>query len=259
MLTDFQKREIALLVSNSLDLAESKWEQHSVSLEESSFKALALDHAEQHPSKIPGHPIVGESKVDTFIALVADIRDASKHLLCAVSHKNAKVSMLQRVFYETNALLPALEKTTNFFQGNVTEYLGDGILSLFKVEEDEDGINKEHIYAAHNAAKSCMHETKKIVNTELANRYSLPALDMGIGMALSKGLVTLVGIPENMHPKVFGECVYRATKLSYGRNEIIVDQKLRSAWPKTKGGTIKFVDKGSKYSNVQGFSIEKNQ
>lgn len=202
----------------------------------------ALAKAEIMPSNIPGHDWVSDDRplVDTFIAAVVDMRDSSKHLLQAISQKDAKVSQLQRVFYETSALLPAMAQTLKYQQGQVTEYLGDGVLALFRVEPGEE---KNTIYKAHWASQDCIGEARTIVNKELARRYSLPPLDLGVGLSCSKAIVTLVGLDGDKHPKAIGECVYRAAKLSKGKNEVYVDAWLRQTWPRGNGGIWGFLEK----------------
>src|ERR1700733_9628453 len=140
MLRDAQKEEVTYLVNRGLDKAERIWRWHGVALDEARAHVRADSEglakaAERVPSRIPGHKEVesGDEKVGMFIALVADMRDSSIHLNCAIA--SSKVSEMQRVFFETSALLPALEKTIQYEVGAVTEYLGDGILALFEVHE----------------------------------------------------------------------------------------------------------------------------
>ncbi|MBK8343897.1 MAG: hypothetical protein IPL12_11640 [Bacteroidetes bacterium] len=59
-------------------------------------------------------------------------------------------------------------------------------------------------------------------------------------MAFSRALITIVGNGDNLHPKAIGECVYRASKLAFGNNEIYIDDRLEKLWPTEKGGKIKF-------------------
>jgi hypothetical protein len=244
MLNEGQKIELAALVKLNLDRAETIWNKvgHEFAEAMAMDESMLLKKAETLPSMIPGHELVSDIRptVDQFIAFVADMRDSSKHLLNAISVKTAKVSQLQRVFYETSALLPALAKTVQYENGQVTEYLGDGVLALFLVNEED---RAKSIYDSYNATENCITETKKIVNAELDNRYSLPDLDIGVGLSFSKAIVTLVGLQNEKHPKVIGECVYRASKLSAGRNEIYIDNQLKALWPKKKDGVLKFVSK----------------
>ena len=209
-----------------------------------------MDSAE--PSKIPGHEIVrdGETVIDEFVAFVADMRDSSKHLMCAISPKNADVSGLQRVYYETSALLPALAYAVSKEEGSVTEYLGDGILALFRIDNNS---REQAIYASHRAAKNAIGDVRDLVNEALYERYRLPAVDIGVGLAVSKTIVTLVGLAPDKQPKAFGECVFRATKLSDGKNEVICDENMKAIWPSSKGGTLRFSRKSVK--NIDGYLI----
>ena len=56
-----------------------------------------------------------------------------------------------------------------------------------------------------------------------------------------------------MQPKVYGKCIYRATKLSGGVNEIRVDKQLRVSWPTSKGGTVRF--RAIAIDKVEGFVV----
>lgn len=256
MLTEDEEKQVRILVNDSLDKAEKHWRNGAHQLSESrSFGMESINKSmDAELSKIPGHSIVQDdiTVIDEFIAYVADMRDSSKHLMCEISSKHAKVSRLQRVFYETSALLPALALTISFEEGNVTEYLGDGVLALFKVDPDN---KSKAIYAAHEAAQNAIGQTRNIVNEMLYERYNLPSIDLGVGLAMSKTLVTLVGLEGDKHPKAFGECVFRATKLSGGRNQIITDKMVRGAWPQAKGGVLTFRQKTVK--DVDGYLIDR--
>lgn len=237
MLNDSQLNKLRLLVNKSLDIAETHWAKGGSRLVNEMAILKSRDFSE--PSEIPGHETVQEEEtvIDTFIAFVADLRDSSKHLLCASSPKKTRVSGLQRVYYETSALLPAIGYVVQENGGKVTEYLGDGALALFQVKE----YNKsEAITASYWAAKELMGCGRNLVNEILKKRYALEPLNIGIGLSLSPALVTLVGIPPKKHPKAIGECIYRATKLSGGNNEIVTDSNLQAAWPTTKNGTLEF-------------------
>lgn len=253
MISEGKRKEIVALVNSSLDMAEKHWRDGGHKLSRMSYAMDSMSESVDYsPSYIPGHPIVsdGETVIDEFIAYVADMRKSTERLMCAISKKHASVSGLQRVFYETSALLPALALTVDFGGGKVTEYLGDGVLALFKVNPEERSVA---IYAANKAANESVGETRDIVNKILADRYHLPEIDLGVGLAHSQALVTLVGLPSNKHPKAFGECVFRATKLSSGKNEVVIDESLKMLWPVSKSGVISFRPRS--HNNVNGFLI----
>ncbi|HGU6622672.1 TPA: adenylate/guanylate cyclase [Citrobacter amalonaticus] len=245
------------LVNRSLDQAERHWRNGGYkliaesSLGMESFSKSAMDAA---PSRIPGYEFImdGETIVDEFIAIVIDMRGSTKHLLNA--DNSTALEGIQRVFYETSALLPAVEKTINIYNGGITEYLGDGVLGFFK--RDKDNPDKA-IYNAHDAAKDCLNTTLNLVNAALETRYGLTPLVIGVGMALSKALISLSGIDGVKHPKAYGECVFRATKLSGGQNIVLVDERLKNAWPKKRGGVLKFMKSEIGKGGVTGFKIIK--
>lgn len=246
---------IKKLVNDSLDQAEKHWRKGGDQLiAESSLglESAALNAMDAAPSRIPGYEVVedGETIVDEFIAIVVDMRGSTDHMLNA--DKGCALEGIQRVFYETSALLPALEKTINIYKGGVTEYLGDGVLGFFKRNENNPD---QAIYDAHSAAKSCISTTLDIVNEILGFRYGLTPLVIGVGMALSKALISLSGINGFKHPKAYGECVFRATKLSGGQNVVLVDERLKNAWPTTKGGKLSFTQSAVAKGGIAGFKI----
>lgn len=245
------------LVVQSLDEAQAVWNEVGSEFRK---KMAALTEnfsasAEALPSRIPGHPVVmdGEPKVDEFIAIVVDLRESHKHLMQAISAKETSVNQLERLLYETSALLPVAAKLVDENDGRTTEYVGDGVLGLFNVTELG---TRDAIYAAHRAAKWCLEACDQIINPELERRYNLPAIHVGVGMGLSKAIVMPVGYDDFRQPRAIGECVYRATKLCGGRDEIWIDAALRYSWPKSEGGRLHF--RQMRQGDVDGFVVERN-
>ncbi len=251
MLSTKEKELIRKVIDESLDKAEEHWRKGGHLLTESEVR-ITIAKAESEASKIPGHPIVkdGETIISEFIALVMDMRDSSLHLMNDISSKVSKVTMLERIYYETSALLPATALTIKFQSGNVTEYLGDGVLALFKVDSNDPEKTIREVY---RVAKNILNDTRNMVNKVLYERYGLLPIDLGIGLAISKTLVSLIGLENEKHPKAFGQCVFRATKLSHGANEIYVDEILKKMWPKSDGGKLNFNFK--QVGSVNGYLI----
>lgn len=252
-----QKQEIEKIVRDSLTEAEAHWSIGGNKLIESSvitLDSIAMERHNIEPSHIPGFDFVNDKEtiVKDFIAFVVDMRNSSNHLLSYISY--AKVSELQRVYYETSALLPALAKTIEYNNGSVTEYLGDGLLALFRVDEK----NKwNSIQEAYQAAKNVIKETRIIVNDVLNEKYQLEPLNLGVGMAMSPLLVTLVGLDRKKQPKAIGQCIYKATKLSDGINQIIIDDNLRANWKKSFTGKVEFSSRRSPRNKlVTGYIIK---
>lgn len=68
----------------------------------------------------------------------------------------------------------------------------------------------------------------------------LTPFKIGIGLAISIAIVSLIGLSDNHHPKAFGECVFRATKLSVCKNKICVDERMRKHWLSSSNGKVNF-------------------
>ncbi len=246
-LTSDQLIEIKLLVKDSLDQADSSWlkvgQLFKIAAESQLQEAASL--AEK--ANIPGYPLVrdGVPKVDKFIALVVDMRDSTEHMVR--SDQPLTKTGFERVYFETTALLPALSKTISFFNGQVTEYLGDGVLALFQVID----VHKS-IISSFSAAHACLNETLSVVNDALHKRYELPPLAIGAGLSIGRALVTLVGYPGSRQAKAVGEIVWQASNLSGGNNEIQVCAGMRKLWPTSPSGRIYFV----RLEDEEGYRID---
>lgn len=255
-LSSSERETVSSIIDYSLNEAEKVWGVHGHLFEklDEALELSVVAKAETLPSKIPGHPRVSSDLPTTgeFICLVADMRDSKGHLLNAISSTKKDVSCMKRIYFEMAALLPALEITVGFKEGAVTEYLGDGVLALFAVKADarSDGVR-----LAFAAAQNCIGDTRALVNNALADRYALPKLRLGVGLAFSSAIIQLVGIPGRMHPKAIGPCVYYATKLSGGDNQIHVHENIKLIWPSSEGGKLQFTPKVLRGTN--GFLVGK--
>lgn len=244
------EKKVTSICRYSLDEAQNEWKytkagqklvEKSVTFESMSESLVISDSA--IPSNIPGHDLVDEAKISDFIALVCDIRKSTQRL--STNLVDAKVNGIQRVFYETSALLPSLEVVINHFSGSVTEYLGDGVLGFFPYLNDDD------LYNSYYASVGCMEMVRNIVNSEIKSRYNLPPLDIGIGMACGPAMVRKVA---KKHVKAFGRCVWTASKLSGGTNLILIDDVLRGKWPSSQNGVIILKNKQLS-KNIEGYKL----
>lgn len=239
-------------ILSSLKNAENIWNQVRDKIEKAEIKNMSNNTYALGgfvESDIPGFPFLenGQGKVGNFVAMILDIRKATEHLIQALSNSKG-VSQLQRVFYETTAVNTMGNLIVSEKSGNITEFLGDGFLALF--EATENTIS----YKVKQVAEDCLFTLQNIVNPILKERYSLPELSIGIGIAHSQAIVTLV---EKRYPKVIGECVYRASKLCNGQNEIMYDNSFRLFYPSSKGGKLSFIEKMHKHSeNTKGYTIQ---
>ncbi|AFM43586.1 family 3 adenylate cyclase (plasmid) [Desulfosporosinus acidiphilus SJ4] len=259
MLSERLKQELNDIVNRILDRCELQWDNTLGKNE--LIKALLETYAMD--TNIPGHPFLGESeyKSDVFVAFMLDMRDSTKHLRQAISARIASVSEMQRVFYEVSALLPAMTKIIREYKGSVTEYLGDGLLALFQLPKQKEE-QAEVLHNVINAANTCLEALNQVVNPILNERFGLPKIEIGIGLAFSDAIISHFGLPPHTQVKVIGECIYFASKCSKGRNEIILHEYLKHIWPKSKKGQLRFTkrsfDKFDGYIVTKKSEIERN-
>lgn len=242
------RSEIEAIVTDSLDRAEAVYDKVGIELEEALFSKTANVVV---PTHIRGYPEIHKDKpcVGEFIALCLDMRDSSKHLNMACAE--AKVEMLQRIFYEIAALLPASTKIVAHYNGGVTEYLGDGLLGFFPFS---DPPAKKTFYDAYNASIQCVTAVQEIINPELKRRYKLPPIKIGIGLARSRAVITVSGEANFVKPIAFGKCVFDASKLSKkSENRVVINEALKITWPKEEGGKLRFQEKN--WDGVKGYLL----
>ncbi|MEA4968085.1 MAG: hypothetical protein VB048_08235 [Bacteroidaceae bacterium] len=245
------KEKIEKIVITSLIRAEELWEN---TLE----KNKVIASAKETETSIPGHRYLGKDKYksDCFLAFMLDMRGSTEHLIQAISARTAKVSEMQRVFYEVSALLPAMASIIENTDGAVTEYLGDGLLALFQLPFDNKEKREDVCKISMTVARDCLEALNVAVNPILFARYSLPALKIGIGMSYSQAIITHFGIEPNTQVKVIGRCIYDVSKLSKGENEIAIHEKLEKIYPSGKGGKLSFTRRT--FNDIQGYVLNRS-
>lgn len=251
MLKSSLKTELVDIANNTLARCEKQW-QNTLGQEKLIKKAMTESFSAR--TNIPGHPYLDENqyKSDQFVAFMLDMRDSKTHLRQAISARTCRASMMERVFYEVSALLPVMGRVINEYKGAVTEYLGDGLLALFQFPKDIKERDQV-LYGIYNAAGTCMDALNEVVNPILSGKYSLPPLQIGIGLAQSNALISHFGLAPATQVKVIGECIYYASQCSKGRNEIIVHEHLKTLWPTAKDGRLRFSVK--KFSDFNGYIV----
>jgi class 3 adenylate cyclase len=95
-------------------------------------------------------------------------------------------------------------------------------------------------------------EAKDRVLNPLFLKYNLPIINLGIGIDHGLTIVTRFGHKTDNDLKAFGRCVYNASKLSKGFNEIVVSEQSQGKWPSSATGTLKFTKTVLK-DNVIGY------
>lgn len=172
-------------------------------------------------SFIPGYQVMNKKSIylSEFAALCVDIRNSSAHF-----KKNNSLSKidsgLHRIFIETSTLITAVAHLAKQKGGNTTELLGDGALILFPMNKERKNVIEDALYVANKSINILL----KYVNYLLWEQYKLPPLSIGVGISHSHAMVKVININGCYHPKVIGQCIWEAAKLSYGKNKVFISR-----------------------------------
>lgn len=236
---DIDKLEVEKISKTCFHRAQKAWAEHG-----GNFTRIFADSIEksatEHFSVIPGYELLLPNQVvmGNFVALSIDMRDSTGRL--KQENNIYAVNGFERLYYETSTLLPALAYVVEQHNGTVTEYLGDGILALFNVND----FNNKHEALRHSylAANSSIQDVLPIVNKFLQDKFhSLPDIRIGCGISISEAMVYYNGSRETLQAKASGICVWEASKLNFGNNMIFVSAEAQSQWPSSTTGGLSFI------------------
>jgi adenylate cyclase len=162
-----------------------------------------------------------------FVAMMTDIRKSTD----IINRPNGTRDMFL-IFYAYSAVTANI---VEHYGGTSTEFLGDGVINLFDTEK---GLDQAFINSIR-ASREILEARSQILNP-LFQKLQLPTIDLGIGIDHGVTIVTRFGYKTDNDLKAFGSCVYNASKLSKGMNEIIISEKSQSAWPTSPDGKLQF-------------------
>jgi adenylate cyclase len=180
-----------------------------------------------------------------FVAMMTDIR-RSTEIINSV-HGTEKMFL---IFYVYSAVVANIVDT---YKGTSTEFLGDGVINLFAIEDDLH----EAFRNSYKASREIL-EARELILNPLFRTSGLPEINLGIGIDHGVTIVTRFGYKTDNDLKAFGKCVYNASKLSKGVNEIIVSETSNSCWPQSPNGKLTFTSTTLK-DNIKGFKASVDQ
>jgi class 3 adenylate cyclase len=177
-----------------------------------------------------------------FVAMMTDIRDST----AIINGHNGTIEMFL-IFYVYSGIVANIVDT---YSGTATEFLGDGVLSLFDVK---DLSLEVALPKALGASRDILYAREHVLNPLFA-AVGLPTIELGVGIDYGITIVTRFGYKSDTDLKAFGRCAYNASKLSKGKNQVFVSQKAQSNWPKAEDGVLSFPHR-VELDDVVGFSI----
>lgn len=196
---------------------------------------------------IPGyseHTIkFGAFEEDNFAVLFIDIRSSTKR---------AEILGAEKTFLTMHAFIPAMIEVIKYYQGNVIDIMGDGIMVFFGGRYSE--LSQD--IACKNAGL-CGRDMLK-VKTEVVNKILKDdgiewGLDCGVGIDYGKVIVTKIGVADTYDVKAFANCINQASKYSDGYDIVRVSKQIKEKWPSGKNGRISFSG-----SDGEGYILKDN-
>ncbi len=180
-----------------------------------------------------------------FVIMMIDIRKSTE----IINSENGFIHMFL-IFYIYAGITA---KIVDFHNGSTTEFLGDGVLNIFDTKTD--GLQSA-LMKSMEASWDILEARETILNPFL-EEHGLSPIDMGIGIDHGVTIVTQFGYRGDTDLKAFGKCVYNASKLSKGINEIFVSENSQSRWPQGTGGLLRFGNSFYTEGNSIGFTTYK--
>lgn len=143
----------------------------------------------------------GDYREAWFTTLFLDIRGSTKR---------AFEIGPQNTFVTIHALLPTLARIVGELDGFVVDYPGDGIMAHWELDDNKDADSVRNCVKA-----ACwMDDAVKTIVNPILNKYNIPSLVCGIGVAAGQVIVTKIGISEFVSAKAIGDSVNIAAKLA---------------------------------------------
>jgi len=180
-----------------------------------------------------------------FVIMMIDIRKSTD----IINSPNGFVHMFL-IFYIYAGITA---KIVDFHNGNSTEFLGDGVLNIFDTKTD--GLQSA-LRRSMEASWDILEARETILNP-FFEENGLPIINMGIGIDHGITIVTQFGYRGDTDLKAFGKCVYNASKLSKGMNEIFVSENSQSKWPQGVGGLLRFGNPFQTEGDIIGYETYK--
>lgn len=163
-----------------------------------------------------------------YVSMMIDIRDSTR----IINGVNGSTEMFIIFYVYAGVVASIVDK----YSGTATEFLGDGVLSLFDIKDLSLDVALAH---AAQAGWDILSARWYVLNP-LFKEVGLPEIDFGIGIDHGPTIVTRFGYKGDTDLKAFGKCTYNASKLSKGMNTIRVSEHSMNVWPQAPGGKLGF-------------------
>lgn len=207
---------------------------------------MSFDSASAISDVIPGFEAdkleFGSYDKENYAVLFVDMRKSTSR---------AQNVGAEKTFLTMHVFLTALLEVVKHYQGKVIDIMGDGLMVFWGGREAREKDNMVKAIAIQNAGlcgRDMLKVREEVINSIIETENLGPSISIGIGVTYDSVIVTKIGIADSYDVKAFGDCINVASKYAKEtENKVKVSKKVRSEWPKSKGGTIRFTSIGDAF------------
>lgn len=219
-------------VKSIYDTTLKKYRQakNSITIE----KRAMFEHSSAISDTVPGYSAdtmnFGAYEKDNFGVLFIDMHGSTTR---------AESIGAEKTFLTMHAFIPAMLEVVKYYNGNVIDIMGDGMMVFFGGKHSK--LTRE--FSIQNpglCGRDMLKILKEVVNKILYDDGIKYSVDCGVGIDHGDVIITKIGINDIFDVKAFGDCINKASKYSHGYNEVKVSKFIRHHWPTGENGTIKF-------------------
>ena len=154
----------------------------------------------------------------------------------------------KKTFLTMHVFLTALLEVVKHYHGKVIDIMGDGLMVFWGGHSAREENNMVKTLAIKNAGlcgRDMLTVRENVINRIIQEENLGPAISIGVGVTFDSVIVTKIGIADSYDVKAFGDCINIASHYANEvENKVKVSKKVKTEWPASKGGKIRFTIAG---------------
>ncbi len=182
----------------------------------------------------------GSYDKENFAVLFVDMRRSTKR---------AQEVGAEKTFLTMHVFLTALLEVVKHYQGKVIDIMGDGLMVFWggrTAREESNMIKSRAVQNAGLCGRDMLKIRESVINRIIKNEKLGSLISIGVGVTFDSVIVTKIGIEDSYDVKAFGDCINVASHYANEtENKVKVSKKVKSEWPSSEGGSIRFTSVGN--------------
>lgn len=182
----------------------------------------------------------GSYDKENFAVLFVDMRRSTKR---------AQDVGAEKTFLTMHVFLTALLEVVKHYQGKVIDIMGDGLMVFWggrEAREKENMVKTRAVQKAGLCGRDMLKVREAVINRIIEEENLGPKVNIGVGVTFDSVIITKIGILDSYDVKAFGDCINVASHYANEtENKVKVSKKVKSEWPSSEGGRIRFISSGN--------------